>query len=183
MWHHVVGQVISDVSGSRCLHLPGISSLFSSMQSWSLPSILIIRSFMLVPCTTDYPRSDVHRFVFACWWYFFLSNSLPRNIEVGSIPEFETPAVPPLFVSGIDVIPAVSSDKLVWQDSDPWFQAWIKVLLSTYPATVTLRPLKGGRIGRHTDHRRETIILFLTVRLQRPCRMRNYLVPLIALHR
>lgn len=70
----------------------------------------------------SYPRSDVHRFVFACGMVIFLlilSTSLPRNIEFGSIPEFETPAVPPLSVSGIGVISAVSSGMLVWQDCDP----------------------------------------------------------------
>jgi len=48
-----------------------ISSLISSMQSWFLPCILIIWSFMLVPCTTDYPRSYVCRFVFACGMVIF----------------------------------------------------------------------------------------------------------------
>jgi len=47
-----------------------------------------------------------------------------------------------------------------------------------YPAPVILQPRQVG-----CTRIREAIILFLTIRLQRPCRMRNYLVPVIAPHR
>ena len=103
------------------------------------------------------------------WWYFILilSKSLPKNIVFVSTPKFGTPSVPPLCRFPV----------LVLHPQFPLICLCGRTVIhgGKYPAPVTQQPRKGGRTGK-----REAIILFLTVRLQRPCRMRTDLVPVTA---